>query len=93
MISNQLAKQVVDDIKLYVKPVNTGGEHYRNVASLTRLPCGDQALAPWNGSYNLGLLLGGHAVNTWNRAFDFGLLLGGHAFGTWNGAFDFGLLF
>lgn len=74
MISNQLAKQVVDDIKLYVKPVNTGGEHYRYVASLTRLPCGDQALEPWKGSYNLGLLFGGHAFNTRNGAFDFGLL-------------------
>ena len=93
MISNQPAKQVVDDIKLYVKPVNTGGEHYRYVASLTRLRCGDQALDPWNDSYPLGLLYGGHAFNTWNRALDFDLLFGGHAFGTWNGTFGFGLLF
>ena len=74
MISNQLAKQVVDDIKLYVKPVNTGGEHYSYVASLTRLLWGGQALDGWNDSYNLGLLFGGHAFASWNGAFDFGLL-------------------
>lgn len=74
MISNQPAKQVVDDIKLYVKPINRGGEHYGYVASLARLPSGDQAWDPWNDSYNLGLLFGGNAFDTWKRPFDFDLL-------------------
>lgn len=90
LIGNKSAKQVVDDAKLEVKPVNTGSEHYRYVSSLTRLVCGDQALDTWNDSYDLGLHFAGHAFDTRKRPFDSGLLLfWGDALGARERPFNF----